>query len=131
MKTIDYVGFTTVNQPLPTCPSCGHSTFRTIDTNRSKLAIRRRKQCDHCGHRATTHEVTDEFFQEAKQNQSLVMKMRSVLLKDQPKVEPVVLPVDIKCVDCIHNSNNNECTFGFPEYNTEDSFDCLHYSQSK
>lgn len=129
MKTVDYIGFAPGHQyPLPVCPNCGYSSFRTIESKQSKIAQRRRKKCDKCGHRATTHEVTDEFFQEAKANQILIQKIKKLFNLGQLKEElkPVVETNRISCIDCSHN-NGSRCSFGFPEYDTEDAYDCLHY----
>lgn len=127
MKTIDYVGFTTINQPLPTCPKCGQSSLRTIESKQSKLAQRRRKKCDLCNYRVTTHEVTDEFFQEAKTNQLLIQKLKK-LFNIQEIQEEVQLPAadEIPCMKCSYNCKDH-CSFGFPEYDTDDAVDCIHF----
>ncbi len=38
------------------CPHCGHTQHKVIDTRDAGDAIRRRRQCEHCGQRFTTYE---------------------------------------------------------------------------
>lgn len=39
------------------CPECGSGYFRTIETRAESLGrIRRRRECNECGHRMTTFE---------------------------------------------------------------------------
>ena len=44
------------------CPFCGNIEDRVVDSRESKVgdAIRRRRHCEHCGHRFTTYERIDE-----------------------------------------------------------------------
>ena len=113
---------------LPKCPACGEQSFRVVESRASKLATRRRKKCDSCGHRATTHEVADDFFQQAKQNEQLVQKFRGLLLKDEliTASSPLLVETEIKCSGCRYK-NGKHCAFDLPEYDTEDSFDCNLY----
>ncbi len=105
---------------LSLCPSCGYFAVRVIESRKSKLARRRRYSCDKCSHRATTHEVPDDFFQEAKENARIIEKLRDALGASQ-----VSLPQS-QCPTCTHNSGG-ACSFDFPEYGTSDSFDCNHF----
>lgn len=43
------------------CPSCGHDEDRVLDSRpvREGAAIRRRRECDACGHRFTTYEYVE------------------------------------------------------------------------
>jgi len=43
------------------CPNCAHTEDRVVDSRSIKegAAIRRRRQCDHCGHRFTTYEYVE------------------------------------------------------------------------
>ena len=113
---------------LPKCPACGDSAFRVLETRPSKLATRRRKKCDSCSYRATTHEVSDAFFQQAKQNEFLVQKFRGLLLKDEFTTDSTTPSVvmENKCPGC-HYSNDTNCAFDLPEYDSVDSFDCNLY----
>ena len=94
------------------CPKCGEEQFRTIESKPSKMATRRRKHCGHCGYRVTTHEVSVEFYNRAKENQMIVDKFRKLLGTEEPQQQEEQEP---------------KCSFDFPEYDTPDSFDCNHY----
>jgi transcriptional regulator NrdR family protein len=39
------------------CESCGRHHFKTLSTRRLENAVRRRKECAHCGCRVTTVET--------------------------------------------------------------------------
>lgn len=113
-------------QILPQCPACNKYTFRVIESRKNNVSIRRRKQCDACGHRATTREVTEDFFQKAKENELIISKIRQFVLKtDVLDVDPVQT-VPTTCMDCQHNKGDY-CSYGFPEYDTDDAEDCLHF----
>jgi hypothetical protein len=118
---------------LPDCPQCKQPGLRVIESRKSTLSTRRRKKCDYCGYKITTHEVTADFFEEAKQNQILVKQMRNLLGADLPipGVEPPPSGVDFKalnkCSDCQHNKDGCYCAFEFPEYDTAESYDCNHF----
>ena len=111
----------TFGPQLSLCPNCSYFSLRVIETRKSQLAKRRRFQCDKCNHRVTTHEVTDEFFQQAKENATIVEKLKSLL---GTKAEPELIS---RCHECSHN-HSDSCSFGFPEFGTPDSFDCNHYT---
>jgi hypothetical protein len=55
--------------------------------------------------------------------------MRKLLGADLPipGVEPPQMGVEIKCDECVHN-NGKRCAFDFPEYGTDESYDCNQYS---
>ena len=112
----------TFGPQLSLCPKCGYFSLRVIETRPSKLAKRRRSACDKCDHRITTHEVTDEFFQEAKANARIVEKLQQLVGGQASKSQAC------DCYTCKHCSDN-ECAFGFPEFGTPDSADCNHYEQ--
>src|SRR5436305_15214540 len=38
------------------CPFCGSSSHRVVDSREAADAIRRRRECEHCGERFTTYE---------------------------------------------------------------------------
>ena len=114
---------------LPQCPQCKENALKTIESRVTKQSTRRRKECGACGYRTTTHEVSAEFFDEAKQNLILVGQMRKLLGAGLP-IPGVDLPqmgVEIKCDECTHN-NGKRCAFDFPEYGTDESYDCSQYS---
>jgi transcriptional regulator NrdR family protein len=41
------------------CPQCDYGKSKTLETRKSKVHTRRRRQCDSCGWRFTTREVPD------------------------------------------------------------------------
>ena len=107
-------------EQLSLCSSCGYFAMRVIETRKSKLAKRRRSQCNKCGYRITTHEVSDEFFQQAKENERIVEKLKAL-------VGSTAAPaLSSRCHECTHNQNDS-CSFGFPEFDTLDSADCNHF----
>jgi hypothetical protein len=106
------------------CPSCGSRTFEIIESRTTKTATRRRKQCQACGHRCTTYEVSSSWFRQAEDN----AKLRDVLLK-QLAVAPAVVPVQDQpplCSTC-DLAAGASCSLGLPEYDTEEAADCLHF----
>lgn len=107
---------------LPQCPVCKTYSLVTIESRKTDHGTRRRKECEHCKHRITTHEVSVDFYNEAKQNIIVLSKLYALLSGKALVSEPVI----IKCGDCSYNQRGN-CAFGFPEYDTPDSFDCNHY----
>jgi hypothetical protein len=109
---------------LSQCPVCKTHSLITIESRKTEHGTRRRKECEHCKHRITTHEVSVDFYNEAKQNMLLVSKLYALLNSNTLFLQPVI----IKCMDCCHNQGDN-CAFGFPEHDTPDSFDCNHYEQ--
>lgn len=109
-------------QLLPECPHCKQNGLRVIESRKADHGTRRRKQCECCEIRFTTYEVTADFYNEAQQNLILVSKLYALLSGKALVSQPVI----IKCADCSHNQGDN-CAFGFPEYDTPDSFDCNHY----
>ena len=109
-------------QLLPDCPQCKHPGLRVKESRPTSHGTRRRKECECCGHRFTTHEVSADFYNEAQQNMLLVSKLYALLSGNALASQPVI----IKCADCSHNQGNT-CAFEFPEYDTTESFDCNHY----
>ena len=105
---------------LSLCPACGYFSLRVIESRKSKLARRRRFECDKCSHRITTHEVDDAFFQQAKENARIIEKLREMLSSAEQSTNTS------RCEQCQHNSNGS-CSFDFPEFGTTDSFDCNHF----
>jgi len=81
----------------------------------------------------TTHEVSADFFEEAKRNLYLVEQLHKLM-----KVTPLTSGVSVsefralnKCSDCHHNKDGCYCEFDFPEYDTADSYDCNHFQLFK
>ena len=104
-------------QILPTCPKCGSPGLRVTENRKTNDSIRRRKRCEVCGHRVTTHEITKETFQAAQANATLLRQLRK-LLGDEP-LKPAASP----CGTCKFNEHNR-CAFDLPEYQTTESSDC-------
>jgi hypothetical protein len=112
---------------LPECPNCKQPGLRVIESRQSHFSTRRRKQCDHCGSRFTTHEVTADFFEEAKRNLFLVSQFYKLLNAEAISItEPQAKSL---CDDCKHNIKGTRCSYDFPEYDTTDSSDCNWYEQ--
>jgi hypothetical protein len=114
---------------LPDCPQCNQSGLRVIESRKSSHSTRRRKECECCGYRFTTHEVTADFFEEAKRNLYLVEQLHK-LMGGQPLPSGVESPpsgVENKCGDCQYNKDGCYCVFEFPEYDTVESYDCNHF----
>lgn len=109
---------------LQTCPVCREPQLKTIESRPSKASTRRRKQCGACGHRVTTHEVSVEFYNQAKENAILVEKFRKLLGASAAQTEQE----EFKCPTCKYNVGGDYCSFDLPEYNTSDCYDCNHYS---
>lgn len=42
------------------CPQCDHGKSKTLETRKSKTLTRRRRQCNKCGWRFTTREISDD-----------------------------------------------------------------------
>ena len=127
-------------QLLFNCPQCNALGLRIIESRKATLSTRRRKKCEHCDFRITTHEVTAEFFEEAKQNQILINQIQK-LMKNSPLTSGVESPLSgvsvsefralNKCSDCQHNKDGCYCAFEFPEYDTAESYDCNHFQLFK
>jgi len=127
-------------QLLFNCPQCNALGLRIIESRKATLSTRRRKKCEHCDFRITTHEVTAEFFEEAKQNQILINQIQK-LMKNLPLTSGVESPLSgvsvsefkalNKCSDCQHNKDGCYCAFEFPEYDTAESYDCNHFQLFK
>lgn len=113
---------------LPECPQCKQSGLCVIESRKTPVSTRRRKQCEHCGFRLTTHEVDVDFFEEAKRNATLVVKLHKLLNHEViPHVNQPTEQEEARCEDC-HYNTGSRCTFDFPEYNTEESSDCNHFT---
>jgi hypothetical protein len=118
---------------LPKCPACNLLSFRTTQTVRTLVSTRRRKECDSCDYKLTTHEVQDDFFQKAKQNEALIQKLETFFnVKASETIAPITSEEgENKCPTCVHQHWSDKCTFNFPEYDTVDSFDCAMFTLLK
>lgn len=126
---------------LPPCPACKALSLSVIETRKTTVSTRRRKECKECGYKLTTHEVSEEYFQEAKINCMLISKVRKAmeLVPVVEEVEKTSLPSapvedlsleeeeeEYQCYKCAHMINNT-CTLGIPEFNTDEANDCVYY----
>jgi len=109
---------------LPDCPQCKQPGIRVIESRKTAHGTRRRKACECCDYRFTTHEVSADFYKEAEQNLLLVSQFYK-LLGAQPFKATIQ---ESKCPDCVHNIKGKYCAFELPEYDTDESFDCNHHS---
>ena len=125
-------------ETLSPCPACKALSLSVIETRKTSVSTRRRKECKECGYKLTTHEVSEEYFQEAKINCMLISKVRKAmeLVPVVEEVEEATLPSapvedlsveeEYKCYKCAHMVNNS-CTLGIPEFNTDEANDCIYY----
>ena len=122
---------------LSPCPACKSLSLSVIETRKTTVSTRRRKECKECGYKLTTHEVSEEYFQEAKINCMLISKVRKAmeLVPVVEEVEETSLPSapvedlsieEYQCYKCAHMVNNT-CTLGIPEFNTDEANDCVYY----
>jgi ribosomal protein L32 len=111
-------------QSLSICPNCGNDRLVTIESRKSQDSTRRRKRCDSCGHRITTHEITAEFFEQAKQSLLMIQQLHKVLNVTTTEIKLQ----ESKCDNCQYNKGSC-CEYGFPEYNTPESSDCNWHNQ--
>ena len=110
---------------LPPCPKCGVGRLFTIESRKTQESVRRRKECNACKYRFTTHEVTSEFFDTAKYNASFIHKLQKMMNINSTKVESIEGEEE-PCVKCKYNIGAR-CSFDLPEYMTEESMDCTYY----
>ena len=125
-------------ETLSPCPACKALSLSVIETRKTSVSTRRRKECKECGYKLTTHEVSEEYFQEAKINCMLISKVRKAmeLVPVVEEVEETTLPSapvedlsveeEYQCYKCAHMVNNS-CTLGIPEFNTDEANDCIYY----
>jgi len=100
------MGNPTLND-LQLCPYCKVCALRVIESRKTKYSRRRRKHCDNCGKRQTTHEVSEAFYKDAISNLSILSNVRSLLLKE------VTVTKRVTCSECNHWDDG--CAFDFPE----------------
>jgi hypothetical protein len=111
-------------QILPTCPKCGAPGLRVTENRKTKASIRRRKRCEVCGHRVTTHEISQEMFEGIKATNATLETIRKAL--DQVAEDSAA----IECDDCKF-SHKGRCGFDLPEYGTEDALNCNLFEVSR
>ena len=121
---------------LPACTKCRENTVTILSSKKTPTSQRRRKHCTFCDYRFTTHEISEEQFKEQTKALAVVKKFKDLLnvtTETIPSLDEEHEPVipgnnvyEIKCHTCA-NAHFYGCEFNFPEYNTEEAFDCLQY----
>ena len=89
-----------INERVKTsCPDCFEQRSSVLEIRRSKIGLRRRLECGHCGHRFSTFELTEKTYRElveAFEFKKKVIKVIGPLINE--KVESDVRSkFDIKC----------------------------------
>lgn len=120
------MGFTKAQ--LQHCDHCKTGRLLVQESRKVNLYTRRRRACDSCSYKDTTYEVSSKFFEQAKINQKIVTKL-SALVGGPAILRPLPPQQEIKCIKC-HFNNRTSCSFELPEYDTQDAFDCIHFSLS-
>ena len=118
------------------CPVCGKRQYKVIETRPTSFRgvgqniRRRRRQCDHCGHRDTTYEIPDFMYRQMLEDRKIVERVDNLLGSNgKPVFEiPAVQESNVDCDDCRFNSGNS-CSFGLPEYQTFDCRDCVNFQK--
>jgi len=115
-----------INERVKTsCPNCLEQRSSVLEIRRSKIGLRRRMQCGHCGHRFSTFELTEKMykeFAEALEFKKKALKLIGPLL-DRHVEENSSSEFDIKCFGCLHY-RKNICDYEFPEAGTEEADEC-------
>jgi hypothetical protein len=111
---------------LPTCPACQQPGIRVRESRPNAHGTRRRKACDHCGHRFTTYEVSAEFYRQAEDNIKKIMLLRQTL--GAPMGEHAVQGQN-PCGNCVFNVQDGQaCAYGLPEYDSVEAADCNYFT---
>lgn len=104
---------------MPCCPVCREPTFSVAECRKSRTSTRRRRRCTSCGHKATTHEVSQEWFHQAENDRRALAAIRAALGVQAPTPA-------IPCESCALNTGTR-CSVDLPEYSTDDAADCSAY----
>lgn len=104
------------------CPNCGSPKVYVLESRRSQAGTRRRKKCSDCGWRATTYEIDGSKYQRLLEMEKVVHALRP-LLTDLPPIK------ESKCDDCKFN-DTSKCNHDLPEFQSEESYDCLYWQQA-
>jgi transcriptional regulator NrdR family protein len=113
------------------CPFCNEQDCITIESRISKTSRRRRKECQSCKTRHTSHEVSEEFFEQAIENQRLITHLIEKLkIRNEPRFVPAVKSFSVTCDSCVHMMSSG-CSFDFPEAGDGFAEDCSMYYSVK
>lgn len=109
------------------CPFCNQKDCLTIDSRTTKISRRRRKECQTCKKKHTSHEVSEEFFKQAIENERLI-KYFIKKLKIRNKFTPpsVGTETSITCESCAYMMSSG-CSFDFPEAGDDFAEECSMY----
>ena len=114
------------------CPNCGKRQWYVIETTPlgGRDIRRRRRRCDHWGHRDTTYEIPAFMYRQMQKDRKVVDDISKALgSNDKPAFNiPAVEESNVDCDDCRFNSGNS-CSFGLPEFQTSDSRDCVNFQK--
>lgn len=105
---------------LGECPECKQLAVEVIESRKSGLARRRRKECKACQHRFTTYEVPQHLYEAALEAMALEQMLRDRLGANAPAE-----PKPCVCTECLH-VQYDRCAFGLPEYDTPEAQDCIY-----
>lgn len=109
-----------------TCPKCRELGFKTAESRKTADAIRRRLVCSFCGHRETAFEVTQEWYDRAKENERIVHKLRDALGSDTKRSSDKTKSSGASCLMCRFMSGRG-CSFDFPEAGGAFAAECSQY----
>ena len=111
------------------CPFCNQKDCLTIDSRSTKISRRRRKECQTCNKRHTTHEISEEFFEQAVENQRLISYITEQLKisKNSIVVSKNKTP-SVTCDSCISYTKSLGCSFDFPEAGDDFASECSLYA---
>lgn len=104
------------------CPVCGKRQYKVIETRPTSFRgvgqniRRRRRRCDHCGHRDTTYEIPDFMYRQ--------MLAVWKIVDERAKA----FGSNVDCDDCRFNDGES-CSFGLPEYGTFECRDCVNFQK--
>ena len=76
------------NEPGITCVSCGNHHSKVRDSRPIDDGIRRRRECDRCGHRFTTYESRRADVVEGERTEILTVRLPSRLVDALAEVGP-------------------------------------------
>jgi len=91
-----------------TCPYCKEKALQVIESKKARHSRRRRKHCNACGKRQTTHEVSEDFYKDAIKNLETLNRLRAALLNHGPVTNQPM------CDECVYWLDGG-CQFDFPE----------------
>lgn len=108
------------------CPVCKETSLlileaRPVDGGHT----RRRKKCDHCGHRLTTYEVSAENFTRMRRLEALLDQLDTI----SQVVEDFKNQGTCPCASC-SLADNGACTLSLPEYDTVDAHGCTYFKRA-